>query len=166
MLTLPGTPVIYYGDEFGKLNDEQYYELMAKQVGKDDSRFLVRGHIDWKKLEHELNDSESFSSKVYDALSRQIEARQQHPSFGRGSIKWLEISDEEGAKFEQILAYIRSFGDQNILVLHNLSEKPVTFLLPEGMVVAQDYDLLGKEIELLERIFRLKPLDYQWILIR
>jgi len=25
MLSLPGTPVIYYGDEFGKLNDEDYY---------------------------------------------------------------------------------------------------------------------------------------------
>ncbi|MDD5695997.1 MAG: alpha-amylase family glycosyl hydrolase, partial [Bacteroidales bacterium] len=28
MLTLPGTPVIYYGDEFGKTNDELYYQEM------------------------------------------------------------------------------------------------------------------------------------------
>lgn len=26
MLTLPGTPIIYYGDEYGKLNDQAYYE--------------------------------------------------------------------------------------------------------------------------------------------
>lgn len=165
MLTLPGTPVIYYGDEFGKANDHDYYEKMKKQVGKDDSRFLVRGSIDWAKLEEDLNNPESIASKVYDSLSRQIEARQEHLAFGRGDIKWLEIRDEEGRKFDQVMAYIRSYGRQQILVLHNLSAKPVTFILPEGMEVEQDYDLLGKEIELLERIFRLKPLDYQWILL-
>jgi maltose alpha-D-glucosyltransferase/alpha-amylase len=163
MLTLPGTPVIYYGDEFGKLNDDEYYERMAKEVGKDDSRFLVRGRIDWDMLEDELNDTGSLSSQVYNALSRQIEARQENLAFGRGDIEWLEISDEEGVQFEQVLAYIRSYGRQQILVLQNLSDKPVTFILPDGMVMEQDFDLLGKEIDLLERIFRLKPLDYQWI---
>jgi maltose alpha-D-glucosyltransferase/alpha-amylase len=163
MLTLPGTPVIYYGDEFGKLNDDNYYEQMAKQVGKDDSRFLVRGKVRWDKLEDELNDSGSLSSQVFNAVSRQIEARQQNLAFGRGDIEWLEISDEEGVKFEQVLAFIRSYGRQQILVLHNLSDKPVTFILPKGMVMEQDFDVLGKEIDLLERIFRLKPMDYQWI---
>jgi maltose alpha-D-glucosyltransferase/alpha-amylase len=163
MLTLPGTPVIYYGDEFGKLNDESYYEQMIEQAGKDDSRFLVRGKINWDKLEEDLNNPDSLSSQVYNALSRQIETRQQNLAFGRGDIEWLEISDEEGVKFEQVLAYIRSYGRQQIMILQNLSEKPVTFILPEGMVMEQDYDLLGKEIDLLERIFRLKPLDYQWI---
>jgi hypothetical protein len=33
------------------------------------------------------------------------------------------------------------------------------------MEIEQDFDLLGKEIDLLERIFRLQPLDYQWILL-
>jgi len=46
MLTLPGTPVIYYGDEFGKFNDEEYYREQIKLTGKDDTRFLVRGKID------------------------------------------------------------------------------------------------------------------------
>jgi maltose alpha-D-glucosyltransferase/alpha-amylase len=165
MLTLPGTPVIYYGDEFGKVNDEDYYEKMKEQVGKDDTRFLVRGKIDWEYLEEELNDSGSMASQVYSALSRQIEARQHNLAFGRGGIQWLEISDENGARFNQVLSYIRSYGRQQILVLHNLSDKPVTFLLPESMEIEQDYDLLGKEIDLLESIFRLKPLDYQWILL-
>jgi maltose alpha-D-glucosyltransferase/alpha-amylase len=30
MLTLIGTPVVYYGDEFGKLNDESFYKEMIK----------------------------------------------------------------------------------------------------------------------------------------
>jgi maltose alpha-D-glucosyltransferase / alpha-amylase len=165
MLTLPGTPVIYYGDELGKTNDVDYYRQMIKLVGKDDTRFLVRGHIDWYELEHDLNDSSTLASQVYTALSWQIEARQEYPVFGRGGIDWLEITDEQGNNYDEVLAYIRTYGRQQILVLHNLSDKPVTFIIPEGMKIEQDYDLLGKEIELLERIFRLKPLDYQWILL-
>jgi maltose alpha-D-glucosyltransferase / alpha-amylase len=165
MLTLPGTPVIYYGDEFGKTNDEEYYREMIKLVGKDDTRFLVRGQIDWYNLEHDLNDSTSLASQVYTALSWQIEARQEYPVFGRGGIDWIEITDEQGNHYDEVLAYIRTYGRQQVLVLHNLSDTPVTFIIPEWMVIEQDYDLLGKEIELLERIFRLRPLDYQWILL-
>ncbi|MEZ5149518.1 MAG: alpha-amylase family glycosyl hydrolase, partial [Bacteroidales bacterium] len=47
MLSLPGTPIVYYGDEFGKLNDHEYYKEMIKLSGKDDTRFLVRGKIHW-----------------------------------------------------------------------------------------------------------------------
>lgn len=165
MLTLPGTPVIYYGDEFGKLNDEEYYKQMIGQVGKDDTRFLVRGRIDWEKLEEALNDSASLSSQVYSSLSRQLEARQEFPVFGRGEIYWLEVTDEQGNSYDEVLGYVRVLGSQQVLVLHNLSDKPVTFLLPEGTKIEGDFDLLGKEIDLLERIFRLQPLDYQWILL-
>ena len=65
MLTLPGTPIIYYGDEFGSLNDEANYKEMIKLTGKDDTRFLVRGKIDWNKVETELKNPETLSSKVY-----------------------------------------------------------------------------------------------------
>ena len=58
MLSLPGTPIIYYGDEFGKLNDETYYREQIKLTGKDDTRFLVRGGIDWEKVETELGKQE------------------------------------------------------------------------------------------------------------
>ncbi len=54
MLTLPGTPVVYYGDEFGKQNDIAFYEEQIKLTGKDDTRFLVRGRVDWDELENQL----------------------------------------------------------------------------------------------------------------
>ena len=60
MLTLTGTPVIYYGDEFGKLNDETYYNEQIRLTGKDDTRFLVRGRIDWDQLEADLSDENNF----------------------------------------------------------------------------------------------------------
>ncbi len=70
MLTLPGTPVIYYGDEFGKENDQGYYEEMIKLTGKDDTRFLVRGKINWALREAQLNDSSTFQYRLFHAFKR------------------------------------------------------------------------------------------------
>lgn len=116
MLTLPGTPVVYYGDEFGKQNDEAYYNEQIKLTGKDDTRFLVRGRIDWDKLKTQLQNSESLSAKVYSKLSTMLKTRSLHKAFGRGDIKWL--SEDENSS---ILIYTRNYKDENILIIQNLS---------------------------------------------
>ena len=72
MLTLLGTPVIYYGDEFGKLNDKNYYKNQIKLTGKDDTRFLVRGKIDWMNLEQDLKQEDNFHSQVFFAHPRRL----------------------------------------------------------------------------------------------
>ncbi|MEZ5082501.1 MAG: alpha-amylase family glycosyl hydrolase [Bacteroidales bacterium] len=81
MLSLPGTPIIYYGDEFGKLNDHDYYKEMIRLSGKDDTRFLVRGKVDWKQLENDLKESESLASLVYDQTKTLLNVRKNHPCF-------------------------------------------------------------------------------------
>ena len=65
MLSLPGTPIVYYGDEFGKLNDHDYYKEMIKLSGKDDTRFLVRGKINWDEVEKELGDPTYLSWRCF-----------------------------------------------------------------------------------------------------
>jgi len=91
ILTLPGTPVIYYGDEFGKFNDEAFYNDMIRLTGKDDTRFLVRGKIDWDELAESLKNPESFSSHIYNKLKLMLHIRNQHKTFGRGSIEFISI---------------------------------------------------------------------------
>ncbi len=115
MLTLVGTPVVYYGDEFGKLNDEEYYKETIKLTGKDDTRFLVRGRVDWKKLETELNNSNSFHTKVYRLLKPMINLRKQTKAFGQGNTAFLDLDNKH------LLAYQREFGDEKIMVINNLS---------------------------------------------
>ena len=118
MLTLPGTPVVYYGDEFGKQNDEKYYQEQIKLTGKDDTRFLVRGRIDWDNLAEQLANSESLSAKVYFQLSKMLKTRSQYKAFGRGDIQWLH-SDENK---DNILMYSRTFGEEKLLIVQNLSQ--------------------------------------------
>ena len=164
MLTLPGTPIIYYGDEFGKLNDEDYYKQKIKETGKDDTRFLVRGEIDWKKLKADLKDKNSFSAMVYSKVSAMVRKRRKYKTFGRGSIFWVETETKNGTTNKSILSYIRKWRSQRILIIQNLSSSPQTFklrLLPEITWT----DMFGKQADYseLDQTLTMKPYEYLWI---
>lgn len=124
ILSLPGTPVIYYGDEFGKENDMNYYREMADFVGKDDTRFLVRGKINWDLREQQLADPETFQSKVFRRIQQMLHVRNAQKVFGRGAIRFLDAYRPDHSINEQVLVYERSLGDQSVLVVQNLSDSP------------------------------------------
>lgn len=117
MLTLPGTPIIYYGDEFGKANDYDYYKEQVKFTGKDDTRFLVRGKIDWKNTEQQLSNSKSFNNKLFNGLKEMLNRRNQLDVFGTGTIEWVNTNNNA------ILSYYRTFNGRKVLIINNLSDK-------------------------------------------
>jgi len=127
ILTLPGTPVIYYGDEFGKFNDEAFYNEMIRLTGKDDTRFLVRGKIDWDELAGNLKNPESFSSHIYNKLKLMLHTRNQHKTFGRGRIEFITIPGSENGN---LLSFIRSYENEKWLILHNMTDVVVDVNLP------------------------------------
>jgi maltose alpha-D-glucosyltransferase/alpha-amylase len=127
ILTLPGTPVIYYGDEFGKLNDESYYNELIRLTGKDDTRFLVRGKIDWNELEENLKDPASFSSQIYNKLKLMLHTRNQHKTFGRGSIEFITLPGTENGN---LLSFLRSYENEKWLIVHNMTDGVVDIELP------------------------------------
>lgn len=123
MLTLTGSPVVYYGDEFGKLNDESYYKEQIKQTGKNDTRFLVRGRIDWEQLEKDLKDPENFHTKVYNIIKSMLNTRKEHSAFGRGNTTFLDVYNTLGENSDKVLAYTRTTSTEKIMVLNNLSDQ-------------------------------------------
>jgi len=162
MLSLPGTPIVYYGDEFAKLNDEAYYKEMIQFSGKDDTRFLVRGYIDWKQVEEEFKDSGSLSSRVYNQVKALLNARKKYKCFGRGSIEWLDILNNEGDKLNEVLAYVRSYNSEKILVLNNLSDKSIA--IKDNLIkTSLNKDILGNTINIKKELLVLEPLQYLWI---
>ncbi|MCD4734769.1 MAG: hypothetical protein K8R53_01875 [Bacteroidales bacterium] len=122
MLTLPGTPIVYYGDEFGKLNDGEYYKEMIKLTGKDDTRFLVRGKIDWETVKVDMDDTDSYSGKIFKAVSEMIHQRNNFECFGKGSMKWITVRNLRGITTGSVGAYIRKYGEEQVLVIQNLSD--------------------------------------------
>ncbi len=167
MLSLPGTPIIYYGDEFGKLNDEKYYKEMIKLSGKDDTRFLVRGKINWKEVESELNKPGSFSSDVYNRLKNLVTNRNKYKAFGRGSIEWIHVLNKIEKIEKSVLSYIREYKDEKVLILNNLSESDV-WIHADMIDDINSRDILGQELLLGKEKGHLlmKGFSYNWINIK
>jgi len=155
MFTLTGTPVVYYGDEFGKLNDEKYYAEQIKLNGKDDTRFLVRGRIDWYKLENELKNAEGFHSKVFKMISNMLTARKSMKVFGRGKTNFLESP-------KQILSYIRDLPEEKVLVVNNLSSKPQTYThpIPDSNLVILHSE--GFQMDDANQAMKFEPHGFGW----
>lgn len=163
MHTLPGTPIIYYGDEYGKLNDENYYKETIKIVGKDDTRFLVRGRIDWDELSTKLSDKTSYESTVYNALKNQICTRSQHKTFGRGDLVWINASDNNNVEIKSVLMFERNYKDEKLLIIHNLSDKEQSIKF--DYKTTSKTDLLGHEIKQNNNAMQLKAYGTYWIKI-
>lgn len=162
MLTLPGTPVIYYGDEFGKLNDREYYEEMIKHTGKDDTRFLVRGKVDWHNLEKDLKDPDTLSYKVFRQISKMVKTRNLYSCFGKGNIHWLETKNTDESVNPSVLMYIREYDDEKLLVINNLSSLSHTIKLPFPLDDHHE-DLLKSQLWNRTEIANISPYSYFWI---
>lgn len=130
MFTMPGTPIIYYGDEFGKLNDEEFYEQMKQETGYEDTRFFGRGKIKWDETEQELKFADSYTSKVFRKVQKQLQVRNQFKAFGRGKLSWLDMKDDKGQSKQEILAYYLEYEHEKLCVLQNLSRQDVIVSLP------------------------------------
>lgn len=161
--SLPGTPVIYYGDEFGKGNDNEYYKETTKLTGKDDTRFLVRGKIDWQNLENQLKDKSTFESKIINRIINILTVRKQHPAFGRGKIDFLKLNDSFGNQNTHILAYNRIFKDDKLLIIQNLSDTIEQVVV--NQTLANQVDLLSNKT-LNETVLEIEPYGYHWFLLK
>jgi len=164
MLTLPGTPIIYYGDEYGKLNDQAYYEEQIRKTKKDDTRFLVRGKIDWETLENDLENPNSFASQVFHKISKMVNIRKDIKALGRGQIEWLEALKPDGTKNNALLVYIRKTNEERFLIIQNLSSSK-----QEGRLALQPSstwkELFDNPLDFDQNLqtFTLKPFEYVWI---
>lgn len=165
MLTLVGSPVVYYGDEFGKLNDEKYYTEQIQQTGKDDTRFLVRGRIDWDKLEENLLDENNSHAKLYSTIKNMLHARKQFKAFGRGAIQFIETPDLLTGLNSNILSYFRKYEDVKVLVVNNLSSASVQLKNP---LPNNDLAILypkGFSMDDESSLMQFEPYGFAWFLV-
>lgn len=140
MFTLLGTPILYYGDEYAKGNDEAYYEAFSKMTGYEDSRYLVRGPIDWEWVDRNMEDNSSLTYQIFNRIKAMITARKEHKAFSRGSLDFIDVKAKmDGTVCDSILSYIRSYEDDCVLVLQNLSGEQV--VVDRGQMVKDLEDM-------------------------
>jgi maltose alpha-D-glucosyltransferase/alpha-amylase len=180
LLTLPGTPVLWYGDEIGMgddLSQEERNSVRTPMQWADEKnggfstaapRKLVRpvisqGEFGYQKV--------NFDSQVRDKnsllnwLERAIRARKECPEFGYG--KWELIETDEPSVF----AHRCIWDGSVVLALHNLVEKDVSVKLKFGSHdERQLYDLLSDQLydiqDDLSQEIDLGPYGYRWFRVK
>ncbi len=131
LLSLPGTPVVYYGDEIG-MGDNIYLS----------DRHGVRTPMQWTSDRNggfsrtdpqrlcappvmdpvfgfqavNVEAQERSPASLLNWMRRMIAVRQSHPTFGRGNVEFVETGNR------RVLAFLRIHGDDRVLVVANLSE--------------------------------------------
>lgn len=142
LFTLPGSPIIYYGDEIG----------MGDNIWLED-RHGVRTPMQWtpdpphggfspaEKIYAPVIKDETFGyqrvnvdmvtkdpSSIYHVIRTMIQRRRKHLAFGHGDFRWVRSSTPA------IASFLRSYGIDRMLCVHNLSsqEQDVVVFLPSS----------------------------------
>ncbi len=133
LLSLPGSPVLYYGDEIG-MGDNIYLgdrdgvrtpmqwspDRNAGFSTCDPARLYLPVLMDpvygYQALNVEAETRQATS--VLHWTRRMIEVRKRHPTFAVG--RFLEL----GSSNPSVLAFVREFGDDVVLCVNNLSRLP------------------------------------------
>src|ERR1700674_875400 len=116
--TLLGTPVIFYGDEFAKPNDEQYQHEQEALTGYQDARYRVRGSVDWNETLKTIQDPAQLGGRIHSAVREMLAIRAKYKAFGRGTLRFIDVENDH------VLAYVREHEGERVLLLPNLSSGP------------------------------------------
>ena len=177
LLTLPGSPVIYYGDEIG-MGDNIWLEDrngVRTPMQWDDSKNAGFSSANKERLfapliddpeynpgqvsvQNQINDPESLLNKI----KHMITVRKQHEAFCRNIFSWVDFNND------QVASYTRKNGDETLLILNNLSGEEQTVDLKNGNIKLDTYSILinGKEsINIKNQILSLEPYQFIWLII-
>ena len=130
LLSMPGTPIIYYGDEIGMgdnvyLGDRNGVRTPMQWSGDRNAGFsradparlyapvIMDAVYGYESINVEAQERSPFSLLQW--TKRLIALRRQHPVFGRGSIEFIPTTNRK------VLAYVRRLEGDIVLCVANLS---------------------------------------------
>lgn len=143
LLSMPGIPIIYYGDEIGAKNNfenaKKSADLRKKKQAKSkikllsffDSRDINRGLLTQQAFYDAKNSTKTYSGKIYHKVQKMISLRKSTPALSRGDLTILKTN------YPHVFAYIRSYKGEKYLIVNNLSDKRLTAEvdLPANMLI-------------------------------
>lgn len=141
ILTIPGVPIIYYGDEIG----------MTGAADPDNRRMM--------RFDDELNQ---FEKQTLKDVSKLIHIRKEHPALRYGDFLTLQAD-------ENIYAYLRSDMNERILVIvnKNSSEQNVSYSLPAIYKLNKAKDLIsGKKFEIMNNKLDINVKGIRYLIIK
>ncbi len=180
LMSLPGTPIIYYGDEIGMgdniyLGDRKGVRTPMQWNGGWNGGFST---CDPEQLFSPLISNPVYGYQAINVLSQQrfehsllswmrrvLRLRKSSPVFGRGTIEFLNPANH------RVLAYVRQWGNNRVLVVNNLSSaaqaaeldlRPWQGFIPIEMFGGNPFPRIGEFPYLLT----LGPYQFYWFRLR
>jgi maltose alpha-D-glucosyltransferase/alpha-amylase len=174
LFTLPGSPIIYYGDEIGMgdniwLSDRNGVRTPMQWDATENAGFsqavaeslyspvISDGSYSVRQLNVEKQRKDP--SSLWNTIRKMITIRKQHPAFGRGDFEWLDLQNKHVALFK------RTFENETILAIHNLSDDTQTIVLKEykdgslmDILRDQKFEMKNDQTKI-----ELSPFQYLWL---
>jgi maltose alpha-D-glucosyltransferase / alpha-amylase len=179
LFSLPGTPVIYYGDEIG-MGDNYYLGdrdgvRTPMQWSPDRNAGFSRANPQQLYLPVIIDPEYHYEAINVETQDRNLSSllwwmklliamRKQYKAFGRGSLEFLSTDNAK------VLAFIRQYQDETILVIINLSRFPQVAELELSKFTGQvPVEVYGQNkfpaIKDSPYMFTLGPYGYHWLLL-
>jgi len=180
LFTLPGSPVIYYGDEIG-MGDNIW---LPDRNGVRTPMQWTKGHnggfslaeperlytppienVEFGIASVNVVDQENDPASLLNSVRRMIQIRKAHPAFGWGDFAWAMQSSQAEDK---VATYWRTHNTELLLVIQNLTDQDQAVHLESTHPCQAFQDLLtGARIPLPDS-HRLElsvgPYQYRWLI--
>jgi len=148
-LVLPGVPAIYIHSLLGSRNWGEGVRLTGR------ARTINRAKLDMDDLISDIENPETFRSRVFLAYQAMIEVRRAQPAFHpKAGFDVLDVS-------RRVFAILRHGGGQRLIALTNIASDDVT--VDVGMLAAgPTRDLISKRV-FAPGVVTMKPYDVLWL---
>ncbi len=177
LFSLPGAPIIYYGDEIGmgdniQLFDRNGVRTPMQWTAEPGAGFSEADPADfWAPLidddiygYRQVNVAAQMAdpNSLFYTMKHFIATRKTHPILGWGSCDFIRVADKA------ILTYLRRTNEAQMLIVCNLSDQPQTATIPlPDFVGVTPYDVLSDtsldSIVQTDYSLSLTPYQYHWL---
>jgi maltose alpha-D-glucosyltransferase/alpha-amylase len=174
LFTLPGSPIIYYGDEIGMGDNiwlpDRTGVRTAMQWNSDGNAGFSDGPA-MKLFAPILSDGIFGPQKVnvynqqrdplslWNTIRKMLLKRKQHRAFGLGGIDWLDCQND------RIAGFLRRYGEEKVWAIHNLSDSKEVISIKSSKPVAFIELLSGKPHQMHgdHHLLELEPYQFLWL---
>ncbi len=155
MLSLPGTPVLRYGEEIGmgdnlSLSERNSVRTPMQWSDEKNGGFspvpeeeLIRPVIKDSPYDYaqvNVADQKHDPHSLLNWMGQLIRTRKENPAFGFGYLRIIETNDPA------VFAHVCQWEDRAVLAIHNLSPEPRTVMLDlASYTIVHLIDLLGEQ---------------------